>query len=332
MRIYDLTLASVLLAFALCAAQSPDHGGAARLLEEGRLAYANSHYGRAVDLLQSAAQHDPQNAEIYLLLAKCQFELDHFDLAIQSAEHAVAISPNNSVYHEWLGRALGEKANRASIFSAMSLARKTHKEFEIAVQLDRRNFAAQQALIEFYCSAPGFIGGGEDKAARQIARLEALDAAEYHYAKGNCRRQKKDFASADAEFTLALASAPRSPDLIYDIGDYALKDSQPERLLTVVETGKKLAPADPRADFYRAAAYILRRERLTDARDLLHGYLDRAPVRTGYPKPTLVHEWLGRSFEAQGDTASAKREYQSALQADPKNRAAHDALKRLEKK
>src|SRR6266852_2875066 len=107
MRIYDFTLASVLLALALCAAQSPDHGEGARLLEEGRLAYANSQYGRAVDLLQSAAQQDPQNAEIYLLLAKSQFELDHFDLAIQSAEHAVAISPSNSIYHEWLGRAFG---------------------------------------------------------------------------------------------------------------------------------------------------------------------------------------------------------------------------------
>ena len=78
--------------------------------------------------------------------------------------------------------------------------------------------------------------------------------------------------------------------------------------------------------------YILGRERLAEAQELLHGYLGRAPVRTGYPKPALVHEWLGRSFEAQGDTESAKREYQSALQADPRNKWTRDALKRLEKK
>jgi tetratricopeptide (TPR) repeat protein len=332
MRNYDLAVASVLLACMTFAMQSSAPAGAAGLLEEGRLAYANSQYARAVDLLQSAAQQDPQNAEIYFLLTKSHFEMDHFDLAIQSAERAVAISPRNSVYHEWLGRAFGEKANHASIFSAMSLARKTHKEFEIAVQLDERNFSAQQALVEFYCSAPGIVGGGDDKAVRQIARLEALDVSEYHYARGNCRRQKKDFASADAEFTLALDSDPRSPDLVFDIGDYALKTSQPERLLAVAEAGNKVAPADPRADFYRAAAYILRRERFAEARDILHGYLGHAPVRTGYPKPALVHEWLGRSFEAQGDTASARQEYQSALQADPKSRAAHEALKRLDKK
>lgn len=332
MRMSSPTLASLLLACTICAGRSPAQPGAPGLLEEGRRAYEMSQYGVAVDLLQSAAKQDPLNGEIYLLLAKSYFEMDHFDAAVHSAEHAVAISPNTSVYHEWLAKAFGEKAARASWFSAMSLAKKTRKEFEAAVQLDERNFSAQQALIEFYCSAPGLVGGGEDKAARLIARLDLLDAAEAHYAKGNCRRQKKDFATANVEFTLALQSGARASDMIYDIGDYALKQSQPERLLAVAEAGKKAAPADPRADFYRAAAYILNREQLADAQDLLHAYLGRAPVRTGYPKPAQVHEWRGRAFEEQGDTGSAKREYQAALQADSKNRAAHEALKRLEKK
>src|SRR6266699_720160 len=121
------------------------------------------------------------------------------------------------------GRAYGEKADHASWFSAISLAKKTRKEFETAVQLDARNFSARQALIEFDCSAPGLVGGGEDKAVRQIEQLAEMDAAEGHYAAGNCRRQKKEFAAADEEFTKALESNPKSAELIYDIGDYAIK-------------------------------------------------------------------------------------------------------------
>ena len=63
-----------------------------------------------------------------------------------------------------------------------------------------------------------------------------MDAGEGHYAAGNCRRQKKDFAAAEAEFDKALASA-KSADLIFDIGDYALRRSQAERLMAVAEAG-----------------------------------------------------------------------------------------------
>src|SRR5271167_409664 len=230
-------------------------------LEAGRRAYESSEYPKAVQILQAMAAKEPQNAEIQLLLAKSYYELQEHDAAIASAENAVALDPRNSVYHEWLGRAYGDKAEHAGMFSAMSLAKKTHKEFEEAVQLDERNFSAQQALIEFDCSAPGMVGGGEDKARPLIERLSALDAAEGHYAAGNCRRQKKDFTSADSEFTKALASKPKSSDLIYDIGDYAVKRSQPERLIAVAEAGERLAPADPRGDFYRGVALVMKKEK-----------------------------------------------------------------------
>ncbi len=210
-------------------------------LEAGRHAYEASDYAKAIQALQAAAAKDPQNADVQLLLAKSYLELQQHDPAIKSAERAVAIDAQNSIYHEWLGRAYGEKADHASWFSAISLAKKTRKEFETAVQLDARNFSARQALIEFDCSAPGIVGGGEDKALPQIKQLAEIDAAEGHYAAGNCRRQKKDFAGADEEFTKALDSNPKSAELIYDIGDYAVKRSQTERLLAVADAGERVS-------------------------------------------------------------------------------------------
>src|SRR2546430_4675456 len=79
--------------------------------------------------------------------------------------------------------------------------------------------------------SPGIVGGGEEKALPQIKQLAEMDAAEGHYAAGNCRRQKKDFTVADEEFRKALVSNPKSAELIYDIGDYAVRRGQPERLL-----------------------------------------------------------------------------------------------------
>jgi tetratricopeptide (TPR) repeat protein len=299
-------------------------------LEAGRRAYEASDYGKAVQILQGAAAKDPRDGEIQLLLAKSHFEMRQFDAAIASAEKAISAAPENSVYHEWLGRSYGEKASHASWFSALSLAKKAQQEFETAIHLDKRNFSAYQALIEFDCAAPGIAGGGEEKAQPRIRELAAMDAGEGHYAAGNCRRQKKDYAAAEAEFDKALDNA-KSGDLIYDIGDYSLKRGQAERLMTVVDAGQKAVPRDVRAKFYRAAALILQKERPAEAEKLLREYLKTAPVRTSYPHPTATHEWLGKLFESQNDREAARREYETSVQLDPKNKTAQEALKRLGK-
>lgn len=299
--------------------------------EAAREAYDASNYREAVKELQAAAAKDPANGEVQLLLTKCYLELQEHDAAITSAERAVAIEPNNSVYHEWLGKAYGEKASHVSVFSALGLARKTHKEFETAVQLDERNFSATQALIEFDCSAPSIAGGGEDKAKLEIARLEEMDAAEWHYAAGNCRRQKKDFAAADSEFQKSLESRPKSAELIYDIGDYAVRRSAPATLLEVADLGEQASPSDPRDKFYRAVALILKNEKPEESARLLREYLQKAPRRNAYPRYATVHGWMGRLYEGRGDKAEAEKEYRAALQADPKDKIARDGLKRLGK-
>lgn len=300
-------------------------------LEAGREAYEESEYRKAVEELQAAAAKEPQNGEIQLLLAKSFLELGEHDAAIESAERAVAIDPQNSMYHEWLGKTYGEKADHASMFSALGLARKTHKEFETAVQLDERNYSARQALIEFDCSAPSLVGGGEDKARPEIAKLESMDASEWHYAEGNCKRQRKDFAAADAEFKLALESHPKSAELIYDIGDYEVKRSQPERLMEVADSGMRAAPLDPRGLFYRAVGLILKNEKQREAERLLREYLQKAPKRTGYPRYAAAHEWLGQLYENMGKKELAEKEYETVLQLDAKDKSARESLKRLRK-
>lgn len=300
-------------------------------LEAGRLAFEASDYVKAIQTLQATAAREPQNGDVQLLLAKSYLELQQHDPAIKSAEKAVAIDPQNSVYHEWLGRAYGEKADHAGWFSAISLAKKTGKEFETAVRLDARNYSARQVLIEFDCSAPGMVGGGEEKALPQIKQLAAMDAAEGHFAAGNCRRQKKDFAASDEEFTKALESNPKSPELIYDIGDYAVKRSQPQRLVEVADAGEQVAPADPRGKFYRGVALVLKKENPGEAERLLREYLKTAPMRSGYPRPAAAHAWLGRLFEEQNKMEEAANEFESALKLDPRNKMAQEAMKRLKK-
>src|SRR6266478_1022891 len=294
-------------------------------------AYEASDYAKAARLLQLAVEQHPRDAEIHLLLAKTYYESQRYDAAVASAEKAVAIDPQSSLYHEWLGKVYGEKADHSSMFSALSLAKKARKEFERAVQLDEKNFSAYQALIEYDCSAPSIAGGGEDKAAPEIARLAAMDAAEGHYAQGNCRRHKKDLAAANTEFDKALALHPKSRELIFDIGDHAMKHNQPERLLVVATEGERVAPSDPRSEFYRAVAWVMKSEHPEDSERMLRDYLKRAALRNTFPAPWRVHEWLGRLYENRQKTQAAIQEYETALKLEPKDKTAREALKRLRK-
>jgi tetratricopeptide (TPR) repeat protein len=300
-------------------------------MEAAQHAYTLGDYPKAVQILQAARAAEPRNGEIHLLLAKSFFEMDDRDRAVESAEQAVAIDPKSSAYHEYLGRMYGEKADHSGGFSALSLAKKARREFETSIDLDERNYSAMQAIIEYDCTAPRIAGGGDDKAAREIERLASLDIAEGHYARGNCRKQKKDFSEADAEFTKALQSNPKSVDLVYDIGDYAMKHDQAERLAEVVQMGEKLKPKDPRGVFYTAVAQILRGEKFSEAGQTIREYLSKVPRRNNYPSQAMAHYWLGRLAESQKTKEAAIGEYETALRLEPKNRYAAEALKRVKK-
>lgn len=299
--------------------------------QEAKTLFASGDYSKAIDVLNRAAASAPNDAAVQHLLARSYFESEQFDKAISAAENSVKLEPQNSAYHELLGRAYGEKADRSGWFSALSLAKKARKEFETAVQLDGHNFSAMQAMIEFDCSAPGIAGGGEDKARPEIQRLSELDAAEGHYAAGNCRRQKKDYAASDAEFQKVLALHPKSVDLIYDVGDYYMKRDQADRLAIVTKEGERADPADPRGDFFRGVVLVLQKQRPAESARLIREYIARAPKRNNYPSKGMAHYWLGRIEENQNNASSAKREYQEALNLEPKNRYANEALKRLQR-
>src|SRR5208283_3483989 len=142
---------------------------------------------------------------------------------------------------------------------------------------------------EYDCTAPGVVGGGEDKAQPLIQKLMGMDAAEGHYAMGTCEAQKKDYAGADEE----------------------------------------LAPQDPRGKFYRGVAFILQGQKAAEAERLLRDYLQTAPMNSNYPRPWVAHYWLGRLAERQKNVAGARNEYQAALKLDAKYKPAQEALKQL---
>ena len=142
--------------------------------------YASASYSRAAEELQAAVGRTPKDAFLYYWLGRCYFEVRHFDLSISSWESAIGLDSARSEYHDWLGRAYGRKAEEDShskIASALSMARRTHHQFEVAVQLDATNVDVQRDLIAFMASAPSNLGGGEERALEQIRDSHGEESA-----------------------------------------------------------------------------------------------------------------------------------------------------------
>src|SRR5262249_52737244 len=134
------------------------------------------------------------------LLCRAYVALEDWDRAESWCKKAVALEPVNSRYHRWLGRVYGEKASRANVFAAASLAGKTRDEFQRAAQLDPNDVDARLDLAEYYLEAPGIVGGGQDKARNEAKLIGKISPAKEHWVYARIAEKNKDFAAAEREY------------------------------------------------------------------------------------------------------------------------------------
>src|SRR5271165_3229965 len=94
------------------------------------------------------------DAESMNLLSRAYYATERWDDAVKYGERAVALRPDDALYHLWLAREYGEKAANSKPLTAAALARKAKNEFERSVQLDPSSVEARLDLAQYYTEAP----------------------------------------------------------------------------------------------------------------------------------------------------------------------------------
>ncbi len=102
------------------------------------------------------------------------YEAKEYKLAKETFEKLTELEPENSNYYHWLGKSYGRIAENAPWLTAMSMAKKTRKSFEKAIELDSANIPALADLKQYYLDAPGFLGGSKKKAEEIDKILQKL--------------------------------------------------------------------------------------------------------------------------------------------------------------
>src|ERR1700680_4240599 len=311
--------------------------GASALAGQSSLAdaqhdYNAGRYNRTVDALNSAIAKSPDDASLHLLLGESYYHLHEYSHAVASFERAVQLAPKESEYHDWLGRSYGRKAEESLFLSAMSWARKTHREFEIAVELNPRNFEAQRDLIRYEINAPSVVGGGDDKALKHIDGLEKIDPIQGQLARGEFFATKKRMPEADAVFGKILESNSDRAGVYFEVSDYYRERANAEKMAEAVDKAEHIDPDDRRLKFYKGVLLVMKGKRPSEAEMLLKSYVATVPENSDLPPHAAAQEWLGKLYESLGRFSEATEQYRLSLTLDPHDKRVEEDLKRVQRK
>ncbi|MGD1074331.1 MAG: tetratricopeptide repeat protein, partial [Bryobacteraceae bacterium] len=327
----------------------------------------DGHFKRARAILEQRYQANPNDPETLRLLSKIRQAWGDSAMAVTLAEKALAANPaanpKDARYHLQLADALGDEAQKASVFRQLGLARHFKSEVDATLALDPNNTEALSMLMGYYYQAPGIIGGDKTQARAIPDRILKIDPVEGYRAVATLAQWEKKTVDYDDLALKALAASPNSYPAHVGIANRYL-NSKPPRLAeaetyarqairidasrvdaysslaaalaleskwpevdTALADGEKAVP-DNLSPFIRIANLCINKDtELARGERYARKYLTQEP-EPGSPGHAFAHWRLGLILEKLGRKPEAIAEMQNAVKLDPNSPAKQD-LKRL---
>lgn len=283
----------------------------------------------AVSQLRARLQNNPQDAEAHNLLSRAYFALQRWDEAISSGERAVALQPNSSEYHMWLGRAYGAKADTVNFLSAIDIAKKVRDHFERAVQLDGTNIAARSDLAEFYVEAPGFLGGGKDKAREQANQIATKDPALSHWVLAIIAEKDKKYDVAEQELKSAIQVSGSQGKHWMNLASFYRRRGRLNDMEATVNRAVSAMGSDRQVLFDAAQTLFRGGRNFGAAAQYLRAYIAGGQYTEDAPLFD-AHFLLGSILEKLGDKPGAANEYRASLSLAKDFKRAQSSLRRVQ--
>jgi len=250
----------------------------ARDITKAEELYRHTAYEDSLSLLDQKNSDPATN----FLIGRNYFMLGDFKKATEYFGKATAKSPENSEYMDWLGRAYGRRAEMANLLSAPGLATKARDAFEAAVRLDGKNSEALSDLFDYYLNAPGFMGGGYDKARDIADKIAAVDPPEGYHVKAQLAQHRKEYGDAEQALRKAVAVAPHEVGHMISLAKFLANQGRTRESDAVFAAAEKAHPAAPQVWFARADTLIKNKRNLQEAKSLLQKYVS-APITVDDP-------------------------------------------------
>jgi len=272
-------ICSVLASGFVVAAMTASLASAAGMsLNKAEELYKRTNYESSLALLDTKSS-DP---EVLFLAGRNYYMMGDFKKATDYVQKAIAAKPNSSEYHDWLGRVYGKRAETGNPLTAPGYASKARDAFEKSVQLDGKNSEALSDLFDYYLEAPGFLGGGYDKAYAVAQKIAAVDPPEGYFTQAKLAQKRKEFQTAEERLREAIAVAPHEVGHMIALAKFLASQGRARESDAVFLQAQNTDPDSPKVWFARADTLIKQRRDLYEAKSLLEKYV-KAPVTVDDP-------------------------------------------------
>jgi len=256
-------LPSLVCSLALCLSAGSN-------LEHARKLYNFTDFEASLKVLQAIPQKD---AAVYELMGRNYYMLADYKKATEALEKAAAADPSSGEIALWVGRAYGRRAETSSPFTAPANASKARQWFERSVQLNSKNTEALSDLFEYYLEAPGFLGGGLDKAQALVVDIAKVDPGEGHWAQARLAEKRKDFNSVEEHLRRAIDASPTRIGRFIDLARFLARQGRFQEADQSIAQAEKIAPNAPKLVYAKADLYVKNGRNLELARKLLEQYM-----------------------------------------------------------
>jgi Flp pilus assembly protein TadD len=235
-------------------------------------------------------KHSSQPATNFLI-GRDYYMLGDFKKAVDFFTKATDAQPTNGEYFDWLGRAYGRRAETSNPLAAPALASKARVAFEKAVELDASNKDSLSDLFDYYLEAPGFLGGGYDKAQAVAAKTAKVDAAEAYFQQAKLAQKRKEYETAETHLRQAVELGPREIGHLLSLARFLANQGRVHESDAVFQQAQQIAPNAPQLWFARADVLIKGNRDLPEARNLLQKYM-KASITVDDPPKTEASRLL----------------------------------------
>jgi len=244
--------------------------GSPDAVQRATVLYQHTDYAASLRALVDDPAPDAAN---YLLRGKNYFMFGDYKKAVEFFEKSLVLSPGSSESELWLGRAWGRRAETGNWIAAPPSASRARQCFEKAIALDPNNREAKNDLFDYYLNAPGFMGGGLDKAEAAAKSIAAERPPEYEFEEAELSEKRKDFKSAEAHLRRAADLAPAEPGRVIDLARFLARRGRFADSDLMFQKAREMAPGQARIMFAQASADLENHRNQQQARQMLQEYL-----------------------------------------------------------
>jgi cytochrome c-type biogenesis protein CcmH/NrfG len=238
-------------------------------LQEAEQLYSQTQYEASLALLN---QHSTDAATNFLI-GRDYFMTGDFKAAVDHLQKATAADPKNALYMDWLGRAYGKRAELANPFQAPMLASKARQAFERSVELNPKDSDALSDLFDYYLDAPGFLGGGYDKAEAVAGKIAAFDPSEAYFERAKLAQKRNEFDTAEQHLRQAVAATPGKVGGLLVLARFLANQGRTRESDDLLAQAQKIQPDAPQVLYTRADILIKQKRNLAEAKSLLQKYM-----------------------------------------------------------